>query len=90
MFHLIEKVILILAGMRIFSGMLELTAGFLILKFNSVEKAMMVNAFLAIAGPIIFITSMTLGVLHLTDKLSFTKMLLIMIGVGFILLGLKK
>lgn len=48
MFTLFEKVILAMAGLRIFSGLLEVTAGLLILKFNQVEKALMVNAVLAI------------------------------------------
>jgi uncharacterized membrane protein len=90
MFLLFEKVILAMAGLRIFSGLLEMTAGLLILKFNSVEKALMVNAFLAIVGPIIFITSMSLGIIHLAEKLSYSKLLFIGLGVGFILLGLKK
>lgn len=79
-----------MAGLRIFSGLLEVTAGLLILKFNQVEKALMVNAVLAIIGPIIFITSMSLGIIHLADKLSYSKLLFIGLGVGFILLGLRK
>lgn len=90
MFTLFEKVILAMAGLRIFSGLLEVTAGLLILKFNQVEKALMVNAVLAIIGPIIFITSMSLGIIHLADKLSYSKLLFIGLGVGFILLGLRK
>jgi uncharacterized membrane protein len=90
MFIVIEKVILAMAGLRIFSGLLEVTAGLLILKFNHVEKALMINAALAIIGPIIFITSMSLGIIHLADKLSYSKLLFIGLGVGFILLGLRK
>jgi hypothetical protein len=90
MFLLFEKIILAMAGLRIFSGLLEVTAGFLILKFNQVEKALMINAVLAVVGPVIFITSMSLGIIHLADKLSYSKLLFIGLGVGFILLGLKK
>ncbi len=79
-----------MAGLRLFSGTLEILAGFLILKFNSIEKALMVNAILAIAGPIIFISSMTIGIIHIADKLSFSKLLFIGLGVGFVLIGLKK
>lgn len=90
MFIFIDKIILAMAGLRLFSGLLEMSVGFLILKMNSVEKAMMLNAMLAIVGPIIFITSMALGIIHLADKVSMSKLILIGIGVGFILLGLKK
>lgn len=90
MFTLFEKVILAMAGLRIFSGLIEVTAGLLILKFNDVEKALMVNAALVIIGPIIFITSMSLGIIHLADKLSYSKLVFIGLGVGFILLGLRR
>jgi len=90
MLSVVEKVIIAMAGLRIFSGLVELTAGFLIYKLHTVEKALMVNAFLAIIGPIIFITSMSLGIIHLADKVSYSKLVFIGLGVGFILLGLKK
>ncbi len=90
MFVIIEKIILIMAGLRLFSGFLEMMAGLIILKLNNVEKALMVNAFLAMVGPVFFITSMSLGIIHLADKVSYSKLVLIGIGVGFILWGLKK
>ncbi|WP_081791916.1 YqhV family protein [Caldalkalibacillus mannanilyticus] len=90
MFTVIEKIILAMAGLRILSGLIELTAGFLILRLNDVEKALMVNAFLAVVGPLIFISSMSLGILHLAEKISYSKLLLIGLGVGFIILGLRK
>jgi SNF family Na+-dependent transporter len=90
MFSMIEKVILVMAGLRIFSGLIEVTAGLLIYKFNNVEKALMFNASLAIVGPIIFITSMSLGLFHLADKISYSKLCLIGLGIGCIILGLRK
>lgn len=90
MFSGIEKVILVMAGLRVLSGFIEMCAGFLIYKLNHVEKALMVNAGLALIGPIILITSVTLGIVHLADKLSFSKLLFIGMGVLFILIGLKK
>src|SRR5690625_2416617 len=90
MFGYLERVILVMAGLRLFSGIVELTAGFLILKFNHVQKALAINAILAVIGPLIFITSMAVGIVHIADKMSYSKLLLISVGVGFILLGLKK
>jgi hypothetical protein len=90
MFSMVEKVILAMAGLRVVSGLIEIIAGLLILKFNQVDKALMVNAMLAVIGPIILITSMSLGIFNLADKISYSKLLFIALGVGFILLGLKK
>lgn len=90
MFFVIEKVILVMAGLRIISGTIEFLSGLLILKFNSVEKALVINSLLAIIGPIFFITSMTLGIIHIADKVSYSKLVLIGLGVSFILVGLRK
>ncbi|GGK18992.1 YqhV family protein [Caldalkalibacillus thermarum TA2.A1] len=90
MIYIIDKVIVAMASLRLVSGLIEMVAGFLILKLNSVEKAMMVNAFLAMVGPLFFITSMTLGLVHLAGKMPYSKLVLIGTGVGLIILGLRK
>lgn len=90
MFVVIEKIIIVLAGLRFVSGFIEIMSGLLILKMNNVEKAMMVNAFLAVVGPLVFMTSMTLGIIHIADKMSYSKLVLIGIGIGLIILGLRK
>jgi hypothetical protein len=90
MFSGIEKVILAMAGLRLISGLIEMLAGLLIYKLNDVEKALLVNAGLAMIGPIFLITSVTLGIVHLADKLTLSKLLLIGLGVLLVLVGIKK
>jgi hypothetical protein len=90
MIYFIDKVILAMAGLRLLSGFIEMMAGLLILKLNSVEKAMMVNAFLASIGPMVLLTSMTLGVISLAGKMPYSKLFLIGMGVSLIFIGLKK
>lgn len=90
MIYLVEKVILVMAGLRLVSGSIEFLAGLLILKLNSVEKALVVNSVLATIGPLFFIASMALGIIHLADKLSYSKLFFIGLGVLSILIGLKK
>jgi hypothetical protein len=89
-FSLIEPAVLSMAGLRLLSAGIELSAAILMLLFNDVKKAVTVNAFLAIVGPVIFIVTMTIGLLSITDELSFSKLLFIAIGVGFILFGIYK
>ena len=43
MFHLLEKAVIGMALLRIMSGCIEIIAAMLILKFNEVEKALMIN-----------------------------------------------
>ncbi|HZG60472.1 MAG TPA: YqhV family protein [Anoxybacillus sp.] len=87
---MIEPAVLSMAGLRFLSAMIELSAAIVMLLFNDVKKAVAVNAFLAIVGPIIFITTMTIGLLSLTDELSFSKLFFIAIGIGFILFAIYK
>ena len=51
---------------------------FLILKFNNVEKALVMNSSLALVGPIILIITTTIGLLGIAEKVSVTKLIWIL------------
>lgn len=87
---MIDSTVLSMAGLRLLSAAIELTAAIMMLSFNDVKKAVAVNALLAIVGPIIFIVTMTMGLLSMTDELSISKLLWIGLGVAFILFGIYK
>jgi hypothetical protein len=87
---LVETSVLSMAGLRFLSATIELSAAILMLLFNDVKKAIAINSMLAIVGPIILITTMTIGLLNIADELSFSKLIFIAIGVGFILIGIYK
>lgn len=89
MFHLLEKTIIGMALLRIISGSIEILAAFLFMKFNDIEKALLINSSLALVGPMILIATTTIGLIGIADKISFTKMMWIVCGVGFILYGVK-
>lgn len=79
-----------MAGLRIFSGLLELSAAFIMLYLNDVKKAVVVNSMLAVVGPVIFIATMMIGLVSMADEITFSKLIFIAIGVGFILFGIYK
>lgn len=89
MFHLLETAIIGMALLRIISGSIEILAAFLFMKFNDIEKALLINSSLALVGPMILIATTTIGLIGIADKISFTKMMWIVCGVGFILFGVK-
>lgn len=89
MFHYLEKAIIGMALLRMLSGSIEIFAAFLFLKVNNVEKALIINSSLALIGPVILIATTTIGLFGLADKISFTKILWILFGVGCILYGVK-
>lgn len=84
----IETTVLSMAGLRFLSAFIELTAAVLMLLSNDVRKAIAINASLAVVGPIIMITTMAIGLVHLSGELSFSKLLFIAMGVGLILFGI--
>jgi hypothetical protein len=86
----IEPAVLSMAGMRLLSAAIEMIAALVMLLFNDVKKALAVNAILAVVGPTIFIVTMTIGLLSLSDELSFSKLGFIALGVILILIGIYK
>ncbi|WP_062048186.1 DUF2619 domain-containing protein [Bacillus sp. JCM 19034] len=89
-FFSIEIALLIMVGLRVVSGLIELTAAMLMMRFNSVEKAIAINAALAIIGPTVLVLSITIGLIGMKDQLSFMKIAFIASGVSLILVGLSK
>lgn len=89
MFIIIEKAVLGMAFLRLMSGSIEIFAAILMLKFNSIEKALMVNTSLALIGPIILILTTTIGLWGIVENISLMKMVWIILGVSFILIGVK-
>lgn len=89
MWLLLEKVVVAMAALRLLSGLIEMSAGLVMLKLNDIEKALVVNTSLALVGPIILIATTTIGLLGMVEKLSLGRLAWIVLGVAFILIGVK-
>ncbi|MFM1653061.1 DUF2619 domain-containing protein [Brevibacillus sp. B_LB10_24] len=87
---MLEKAIIGMASLRILSGTIEILAALLILKLNEVEKALIVNSALALVGPIILLTTTTIGLLGLSDRISMAKIMWIFAGITCIFIGIRK
>ncbi|MFB0841992.1 YqhV family protein [Paenibacillus oleatilyticus] len=86
----INKIVLSMALIRIFSGSIEIMAGLLMLRYNQIEKALLVNSGLALVGPFVLLTTTTIGLVGMADKLSAGKMLWVLIGISCIFIGILK
>ena len=86
---MIDKVVYGMAGLRLLSGAIELTAAILMLKFGRVEAAFKINALLALIGPMILLTVTGLGLVGLVGRISPAGMLLVLSGVALIFLGIN-
>ncbi len=84
-----DQVIRSMALVRLISASIELTAAFLIYRSLQVEQAFRINAFLGLVGPVIFLTVTALGLVGLAGKLSLTKAITVLLGVGLILAGTR-
>ncbi|HLU21225.1 YqhV family protein [Lederbergia graminis] len=89
MFHFIEKAILGMFLLRLLSGSLEVFVAFVILRYNDIEKALVVNTSLAMVGPLVLLATTTIGLMGIADKISLSKFIWIIGGVACILYGVK-
>jgi hypothetical protein len=87
---MINKIVVSMASLRLFSGLLEISAALLMLRFMQVDKALIVNTSLALVGPFVLLTTTTIGLAGMAEKLSFVKIGWILLGVTFIFIGILK
>lgn len=87
---MINKIVFSMAMLRVMSGSIELIAAIIMLRLNQVDKALLVNSGLAVVGPLIFISTTTIGLIGLADKLSYAKLLWVAVGVACIFIGILK
>lgn len=87
---MLSKIVLGMAMLRLLSGSLEIAAALLMLRFNNIEKAMIVNSSLALVGPLILIATTTIGLVGLSDKLSPSKFVWVAAGVICLMIGILK
>lgn len=86
----VDKSVFGMAFLRLLSGSLEISAAILMLKLNDVGKALLVNSSLAFIGPLVLLTTTTIGILGLTSRISFEKIVLVLVGVLLIFIGVRK
>lgn len=89
MWLMFEKAVLGMALLRLLSGSIEMLAAFFMLKYNQIDKALIINSSLALVGPFILIVTTSIGLVGIADKISFAKIFWVLIGVACILIGVK-
>nr|WP_233168439.1 YqhV family protein [Paenibacillus roseus] len=79
-----------MATLRLVSGSLEIIAAIIMLRLNQIDKALVVNSSLALVGPIILISTTTIGLVGLSDKLSLDKFIWVLAGITCLMVGILK
>lgn len=90
MFLMFDRIVFMMAFLRIVSSTIEFTAALLMLKSNSVETAFKINAALAMVGPSIMLTVTSLGLVGLAGKIPLSGMVFVLMGVALIFYGISK
>ncbi|MFG3612602.1 MULTISPECIES: YqhV family protein [Rummeliibacillus] len=86
---MIDKSVLIMVVMRLFSGSLEIMAALFMFRFNNLEKAFYINTMLALVGPTVLIITTAVAMFGLADKISMTRMICLFAGVTLILISMN-
>lgn len=85
-----DKIVLGMASLRLLSGFIEIIAALLMLKYNKVETAFEINSLLALVGPSVLMLVTSLGLVGLAEKLHFSRMFMVVLGVAIIFFAVRK
>ncbi|MEK3881560.1 YqhV family protein [Paenibacillus sp. PL2-23] len=87
---MLNKIVLSMAMLRLLSGSIEICAALIMLRFNQIDKALLVNSSLALVGPLVLLATTTIGLVGLSDKLSASKFIWVAVGVTCLMIGILK
>ncbi|HXL03467.1 MAG: YqhV family protein [Firmicutes bacterium] len=82
-----ENPVFLMASLRVIGAGVEIAAAILMLKVNTVETALRINAVLGLIGPVVLIAVSILGLWGLVERVSFTKLVMTLCGVILIIAG---
>lgn len=86
---MIEKALLTIIILRVFSGSVDIIAAMLMYRFNDLEKAFYINTLLALVGPVVLIITTGVALFGLAEKISVIRMVFLFSGIILILISLK-
>lgn len=84
-----EKALLMIVLLRVFSGSVDISAAFLMYKLNDLEKAFYINGLLALVGPTVLIITMAIAFIGLAEKVALSRVICLFAGIILILYSLK-
>lgn len=84
-----ERTVNSMAVLRIVSGLIEIVAAIIIMRFGRVETALRINAFLGLIGPVVFILVSALGIVAVAVRIVPFKIALLAVGFLMVLWGTK-
>lgn len=69
---------------------ISFTAAILMFKYKTVTDALRINAFVGLVAPLIFVSISAIGIANMAGKVSYSKLIITIVGVLLVLYGTSK
>jgi len=76
--------------LRFLLAVISLTAAILMFKYKTVTDALRINAFVGLVAPLIFVSISAIGIANMAGKVSYSKLIITIVGVLLVLYGTSK
>ncbi len=84
-----ENPVVLMSCLRVIGAGVEIAAAILMLKINTIETALRINAVLGLLGPVVLIAVSALGLWGLVERVSLAKLVMILCGSILIIIGTR-
>lgn len=78
-----------MAAIRMLFGLISLSGGYLMFRFNDLQQAVRINSIIGSIGPFVLLLVSAIGVAGLATQLDFKKIALLVAGIILILMGTR-
>lgn len=78
-----------MAAIRMLFGLISLSGGYLMLRFNDLQQAVRINGIIGSIGPVVLLLVSAIGVAGLATQMEMKKIVLLVAGIVLILLGTR-
>jgi hypothetical protein len=84
-----ENPVVLMSYLRIIGAGVEIAAAILMVKINTIEAALRINAILGLLGTVVLIAVSALGLWGLVGRVSLAKLLMVLCGAILIIIGTR-
>lgn len=78
-----------MAAIRMLFGLISLSGGYLMIRFNDLQQAVRINGIIGSIGPFVLLLVSAIGVAGLATQMDMRKLTLLVAGIVLILLGTR-
>lgn len=84
-----ENPVVLMSYLRVIGAGVEIAAAILMMRINTIEAALRINAVLGLLGPVVLIAVSALGLWGLVEHVSLAKLAMVLCGSILIIIGTR-